>query len=129
MRDSFPNMGYAEDADDIDERIAARLKALRTERGWSLEDVAGRSGVSRATLSRLENAEVSGTAATLGRLCAAYGITMSRLISLAEADFRPLLRRADQPVWIDPDSGYHRRAVSPPAASLGGEVIEARNSE
>ncbi|WP_051556194.1 helix-turn-helix domain-containing protein [Nitratireductor aquibiodomus] len=53
----------------IDQRIAERLRALRQERGWSLEDLATRCGVSRATLSRLENAEVSATANALGRLC------------------------------------------------------------
>ena len=36
---------------DIERRIAARLAQLRTERDWSLEDVAERSGISRATLS------------------------------------------------------------------------------
>ena len=43
----------------LDMRIASRLKGLRQERGWSLDELAGRAGVSRATLSRLENAEVS----------------------------------------------------------------------
>ena len=53
---------------DLDLRIAGRLKALRAERGWSLDALARRSNVSRATLSRLENAEVSATANVLGRL-------------------------------------------------------------
>ena len=44
---------------DLDQRLAGRLKALRLARGWSLDELAGRAGVSRATLSRLENAEVS----------------------------------------------------------------------
>ncbi len=60
----------AKDA-SIDRRIAQRLKGLRAERGWSLDELAGRSSVSRATLSRLENAEVSPTANVLGKLCAA----------------------------------------------------------
>lgn len=109
----------------LDARIAQRLKALRGERGWSLDELAALSGVSRATLSRLENAEVSGTAATLGRLCNTYGIAMSRLMYLAEEDYAPLLPRAAQAVWTDPDNGYRRRAVSPPAGALAGEVIEA----
>lgn len=56
--------------DDLDARLARRLAELRTSRGWSLDALAARSGVSRATLSRLENAEVSPTAALLGKLCA-----------------------------------------------------------
>ena len=112
--------------DDIDSRIAARLRLLRTERGWSLEDLAGLSGVSRATLSRLENAEVSATASVLGKLCAAYGLTVSRLMFMAEDDFLPLIHRDEQPVWTDPDQGFVRRSVSPPAQALAGEVIESR---
>lgn len=112
------------DIDPIDRRIAQRLKSLRAERHWSLEELAKRSEVSRATLSRLENAEVSATASVLGKLCAAYGLTVSRLMHMAEDRFVPLLSRAAQPVWQDPETGFHRRSVSPPAQALAGEVIE-----
>lgn len=108
----------------IDDRLAQRLKALRTERGWSLDDVARRSDVSRATLSRIENREVSPTAAVLGRLCAAFGLTMSRLILMVEDGFPALVRRDDQPVWTDPEIGFHRRSVSPPAQTLAGEALD-----
>jgi len=108
----------------IDLRIARRLKTLRAGRGWSLDDLASRSGVSRATLSRLENADVSPTANVLGKLCAAYGLTMSRLMHMIEDGFAPLVRRDAQPVWTDPSSGFRRRSVSPPAQTLAGEALE-----
>ena len=72
----------------IDSRIAARLKELRAARGWSLDELAKRSEVSRATLSRLEKAEVSASAAVLGKLCAVYGLPMSRLMTSAMASAR-----------------------------------------
>lgn len=106
--------------------MASRLRALRAERNWSLDELARRSGVSRATLSRLENAEVSPTASVLGRLCAAYGLAMSRLMRMVEDEFEPLIRRAAQWVWQDQDAAFERRSVSPPHASLAGEVIECR---
>lgn len=108
----------------IDQRIAERLKTLRNERGWSLDELAGRSGVSRATLSRLENAAISPTTGMLSKLCAAYGMTLSRLMHMAEGDFVPLVRRAAQATWTDAAIGFKRRAVSPPARTLAGEVIE-----
>jgi len=108
----------------LDWLIAQRLKALRAERGWSLDELARRCDVSRATLSRLENAEVSPTASVLGKLCAAYGLTMSRLMHLVEDDFAPLIRRDAQAVWTDPTVGFRRRSVSPPARTLAGEAIE-----
>jgi len=108
----------------IDRRISERLKELRLERGWSLDDLARRSGVSRATLSRLENSAISPTTGMLSKLCAAYSLTMSRLMHLAEGDFPALVRRAAQSVWTDPALGFKRRAISPPARTLAGEVIE-----
>jgi transcriptional regulator with XRE-family HTH domain len=108
----------------LDRRIARRLRSLRGERGWSLDELARRSDVSRATLSRLENAEVSATASVLGRLCAAYGLPMSRLMHMVEDDFAPLVPRNEQPVWTDPEIGFRRRSVSPPARPLAGEVLE-----
>src|SRR5579883_1115405 len=92
----------------LDPLIARRLKALRTERGWSLDELAKRSGVSRATLSRLENAEVSPTTSMLGKLCASYGLTMSRLMCMVEDDFVPLVRRGMQAVWTDATVGFRR---------------------
>jgi transcriptional regulator with XRE-family HTH domain len=119
-------MEIISDNNTLDHQIAQRLKSLRGERGWSLEDLAKRSGVSRASLSRLENAEVSATAAVLGRLCAAYGMTLSRLVRLVESDYAPLIPRASQPVWTDPANGFVRRSVSPPAQMLTAEAIECR---
>ena len=113
-------------SDDIttEQRLAQRLKQLRVERGWSLDQLAKASEVSRATLSRLENGEVSPTTHVLGKLCAAYGLAMSRLLRMVEDDFPPLLRRAQQSVWTDPDTGFIRRAVSPPSRALAGEALE-----
>ena len=108
----------------MDGRIAQRLRELRGARGWALEELAARSGVSRASLSRLENAEVSATAQVLGKLCAAFGLTLSRLMFMVEDGFPALLRRADQPSWRDAENGFVRRALSPPAQGLAGEVIE-----
>jgi transcriptional regulator with XRE-family HTH domain len=108
---------------DIDQSLARRLKALRTQRGWSLDQLAGDSGVSRATLSRLENAEVSATAQVLGRIAAAYGLSISRLIALAEDGFQARLSPTEQPVWRDPQSGFVRRTLSTPDRPLIGEVV------
>lgn len=112
------------DTTSIDWRLAQHLKGLRVERGWSLDELARRSNVSRASLSRLENAEVSPTASVLGKLCTAYGLTMSRLMHMIEDDFVPLVRRSTQSVWTDQTIGFRRRSVSPPAQTLAAEVLE-----
>ncbi|MFE1251290.1 helix-turn-helix domain-containing protein [Streptomyces sp. NPDC058735] len=116
----------SERADSVDPRLAARLSELRSEHGWSLGELAERSGVSRSTLSRAERAEISPTASTLNRLCAVYGRTMSQLLSEVEAAPEPVVRSADQPVWQDHASGFARRSVSPPHSGLRGELVEGR---
>lgn len=108
----------------VDARLAARLGELRTEHGWSLDELSRRSGVSRSTLSRLERGELSPTASQLGRLCAVYERTMSRLLTEVEAEPPQLVRAARQPVWRDEASGFVRRSVSPPHAGLRAEIIE-----
>ncbi|HEX2114689.1 MAG TPA: XRE family transcriptional regulator [Alphaproteobacteria bacterium] len=98
---------------DVSERLSARLKAERERRGWSIADLAKRSGVSKAMISRVERHEASPTAALLGRLSGAFGLTLSALLSRLEDSDERLRRAAEQPVWTDPGSGYVRRQISP----------------
>jgi transcriptional regulator with XRE-family HTH domain len=111
---------------EIERRIAVRLGRLRTERGWSLDALAERSGISRATLSRLERGELSPTASMLGRLCTTFGWTLSRLMAEAETRAPSFVPASEQAVWTDPETGYQRRVVSPPAPGLRGELVEIR---
>ncbi|QKZ17182.1 helix-turn-helix transcriptional regulator [Streptomyces chartreusis] len=113
----------------LDTRLGSRLAALRAERGWSLGELAERSGISRSTLSRAERAEISPTASMLNRLCNVYGRTMSQLLSEVESEPALLVRAAEQPVWEDRSAGFVRRSVSPPHAGLRAELVEGRLAE
>jgi len=104
--------------------LALRLKTLRKSRNWSLDQLAAHTGVSRATLSRIENSDVSPTTKILSALCAVYGLTMSRLMHMVEDSFEPLVRKNKQSLWADTDTGFQRRSVSPPARTLAGEALE-----
>jgi len=110
--------------DTIDRQIASRLAGLRAQRGWTLETLALRTGISRATLSRLERCELSPTATMLSTLCGQYGWTLSRLMADAETKPPSVVRAKEQVVWKDPETGYVRRIVSPPHPHLKGEVVE-----
>jgi transcriptional regulator with XRE-family HTH domain len=92
-------------------RIAERLRLEREARGWTLGDVATRSGVSRAMISKIERAEASPTATVLVRLATAFDLTLAGLIARAEGDADRLVRAADQSIWRDPASGYVRRQI------------------
>ena len=126
MPSRAPSPAAATAPPDLERRIAARLASLRTERGWSLDALASRTDISRATLSRVERGELSPTAAMLGRLCTAFGWTLSRLMADAETRVPQHVSAAEQAVWTDPETGYRRRVVSPPAAGFRGEMVEVR---
>jgi transcriptional regulator with XRE-family HTH domain len=95
--------------------IARRLRTERAARGWTLDELASRSGVSKAMISKIERGEASPTAALLGRLSGALGLTLSTLLARAEGHGGRLVRAEDQPRWKDPETGYVRRQVSPPS--------------
>jgi transcriptional regulator with XRE-family HTH domain len=108
----------------LDREIARRLQDLRTRQGWTLETLAGRTGISRATLSRIERGELSPTATMLSTLCGQYGWTISRLMAEAENGPPALVCAAEQVIWKDPATGYVRRVLSPPNPHLKGELVE-----
>jgi transcriptional regulator with XRE-family HTH domain len=110
------------DQQKLDRAIGRRLKTLRTQTGMTLNELATRSGVSRAMIGRVERAQSSATAALLGKLCAALDVSLSDVVALAEKPPERMVRLADQPHWRDPDSGYRRHA-SPTDAASGIEII------
>lgn len=108
---------------ELDRLLGARLKAARLRQGWTLDGLAERTGISRAMISRVERGESSPTAALLVRLGSGLGLTLSALLE-ESAGRGPLARRADQPAWRDPASGYLRRNVSPRGTGSGFEIVE-----
>ncbi|RYF27031.1 MAG: XRE family transcriptional regulator [Comamonadaceae bacterium] len=110
---------------DINTRIAQRLRELRDARGYSLEALAERSGVSRSNISLIERGRSSPTAVVLDKLAIGLSVALASFFddsadgadSPGREPLSPLIRRADQPLWQDPASGYVRRRLSPPAPS------------
>ena len=109
---------------DLNQRIATRVRELRTARDFSLEALADRSGVSRSMISLIERGETSATAVVLEKLAAALGITLAALFEPPAASAAPLMRRMDQAVWRDPDSSYLRRNVSPSGTLTPIQIVE-----
>jgi transcriptional regulator with XRE-family HTH domain len=99
---------------DINRRIADRISALRAERGMSLDLLAKKCDVSRSMISLIERGETSPTAVVLDKLAFGLGVTLASLFEAPQPDASPLVRRADQLEWTDPQSGYTRRNISPP---------------
>lgn len=67
-------------ADDLRDTLATNLRRIRSERGYSLRDLAARSQVSKALLSRLERGDGNPALDTLFRIAAALDCAVSELI-------------------------------------------------
>ena len=113
---------------ELNGRIAARVRGLRSARRLSLEELATRSGVSRSMISLVERGESSPTAVVLEKLATGLGVMLATLFDSPQpagamvAD--RVSRRKDQPEWKDPASGYLRRNVSPPGTVQPMQIVE-----
>lgn len=100
------------------------MRDMRSAQALTLDELATRSGVSRAMISRIERGEASPTAQLLARLCSALGTTLSALFASAAENASPVARRAEQRLWRDPESGYLRRSVSPEGLGSPVDIVE-----
>lgn len=79
--------------------VARNTRRLRTARGWSLDQLATRSGVSKGMLVHLEQARTNPSLGTLCKLAETLGVSLAGLVELDEA---PAVRviPADQTVEL-----------------------------
>jgi transcriptional regulator with XRE-family HTH domain len=69
-------------ASDLASALARTLQSLRAERGWSLDHLAARSGVSKGVLVALEQARSNPNLATLARISDAFGVPLTYLLDV-----------------------------------------------
>lgn len=61
--------------------LGARLRALRKERGWTLEQTAQAVGLARSTLSKIENGQMSPTLEAVRKLASGLSISVPQLFT------------------------------------------------
>jgi transcriptional regulator with XRE-family HTH domain len=109
FRISFPTMTKRKkpdqpaSADSIHRHLGARVKHLRAQRSWSLEALAGASGVSRSMLSQIEREQANPTLAVTLRIARAFGMGLGELLETPGATSTVDVIRAD-------DKAYHYRS-------------------
>ena len=95
--------------DSISGQISQRVKLLRQQRGWSLEQLATASGVSKSMLSQIERNQANPTLAVTCKIAQAFGMSLadfvempsaSSAIHVIRADDREHLYRSDDAVEI-----------------------------
>ena len=90
-------------ADAINRHLGGRVKQLRTAKGWSLDALAGASGVSRSMLSQIEREQANPTLAVTMRIAQAFGMALGELLERPNAASSVSVIRGD-------DRAYHYRS-------------------
>jgi transcriptional regulator with XRE-family HTH domain len=100
--------------------LARAVAALRAERGWSLDTLANRSGVSKGVLVALEQGRSNPNLATLARIGDAFGVPVTRLLEGAdETVVRVSAADTGRVLWRGPAGGTGTiiAATQPPWAA------------
>jgi len=99
----------------LNENLGKRVKKLRGDRGWSLEELANVSGVSRSMLSEIEREKANPTLTVTFRIARAFGLTLQELIESAEASASKIqvIRASDRAQVFRSDKHHEIRTLSP----------------
>ncbi len=98
-----PSPAASVPAETITQHLGDRVRQLRGGRGWSLQMLAGASGVSRSMLSQIEREQANPTLAVTLRIAQAFGMTLGDLVQVPDASSAITVIRAD-------DRAYHYRS-------------------
>jgi transcriptional regulator with XRE-family HTH domain len=83
----------------ITRRMCERLRQLRRQRGWTLEQLASVSGVSRSMLSQIERGRANPTLAVAYRIARAFDRTLADLVDEPGSGSRISVIRAPDPAY------------------------------
>jgi transcriptional regulator with XRE-family HTH domain len=116
-----PERGQEEAMDEINRRIAERLRRLRRAGGLSLEELAERSGVSRAMLSQIETLKTNPTIAVVWKIARGLGVSFAELLGTTAAPDSRLARRSEARFLYSADRRFRSR---PLLANVPGHKVE-----
>ncbi|WP_119731443.1 helix-turn-helix domain-containing protein [Thermomonospora amylolytica] len=90
----------------IGEAVARTVRSLRAAHGWSLDQLAGRAGVSKGVLVALEQGRGNPNLGTLIRISEALGVPLTRLVQVEEEPAVRVFPPERQVVlWRGPEGG------------------------
>jgi len=109
------------------DHFARRLRELRHNRGWSLEDLATVSEVSRSMLSEIERGRAIPTVAVAWRIARALGVSLNDLVDSQEAvSCIEVVRATDKAYLYRSDEHCTIRTLSPLHMEKDVEFYELR---
>jgi len=114
------------DTEAFQARVAETLKRLRKEHGWTLDELARRSGVSRAMLSQIEARKTNPTIAVLWKISTAFSLNFSAMLGEEARQDVTLIRRAEMQVLTSADGKFQSRPLFPRSGIRKAELYELR---
>lgn len=114
-------------ADAVSSQLCRRVRELRKQHGWSLEQFAAASGVSRSMLSQIERNEANPTLAVTFRIAQAFGLTLAELLETPGAQSSiQVIRSNDRAHLFRSDPDCQIRTLSPLNLEKDVEFYEVR---
>jgi transcriptional regulator with XRE-family HTH domain len=113
-RAKSPQELTADSIEGITSRMCERLRKLRLQRGWTLNDLASVSGVSRSMLSQIERAQVNPTLAVAYRIARAFDRSLGDLVDdLGDGSAISIIRSNDPTYLYRADHQCRIRTMYP----------------
>ena len=102
------------DLDPYCRQVCERIRQLRKQHDWTLEQLASLSGVSRSMLSQIERGSANPTLGVAHRIAQAFGLSLGDLVETNEQTGRIEVIRADDETYFFRDDEQCRiRTLSP----------------
>jgi transcriptional regulator with XRE-family HTH domain len=92
---SVGTMHHMPDPPAVAAAVARNTRRLRTDRGWSLDQLASRSGVSKGMLVHVEGARTNPSLGTMCKIAETLGVSLAALVELPEAPTVRVVQRAE----------------------------------
>ncbi|MBK7857061.1 MAG: helix-turn-helix domain-containing protein [Archangiaceae bacterium] len=108
----------------LDAVVGQNMKALRTERGLSLDQLARLTGLSRSVLGQIELGKTPSSVSVVWRIAQAFGVHFSALLATSERQQNTVLRAADAKRLVGPDDRFSSRALYPFSEKPQAEFYE-----
>jgi transcriptional regulator with XRE-family HTH domain len=112
-------------AAELTARVAENLREQRRRRDMSLDQLAQRTGVSRAGLSQIETRKTNPSIGVLWKIASGLGIPFAELIGEGQPALS-VLRRSDGQVLRSTDRKFESRPLMPGSGNNQVEVYELR---
>lgn len=89
------------------------MKLMRKKLGFSTQQLADLAQVSRSMIYKIENETTQPSLDVAVRIAKALNVSLTTMLGESENSIGPIIHKAAQPEWQDPNTGLIRRSLIP----------------